>query len=75
MFLSLKTKLIALVPTESIGHAIQYIKSLLVDNSNLDNFWNYFNNTWLKKYEPSNWNINKVANDAKFLGRTNNSIE
>ncbi|KAF0986420.1 hypothetical protein HZS_6132 [Henneguya salminicola] len=68
-------KLVALVPTESINHTIQYIKSLLFDNSNLDIFFNYFNSTWLKKYEPSHWNINKVAYDTEFIGRTNNSIE
>ncbi|KAF0986299.1 hypothetical protein HZS_4815 [Henneguya salminicola] len=43
-------ELVALVPTDSINHTIQYIKLLLVDNSRLDNFWNYLNNTWLKKY-------------------------
>ncbi|KAF0989055.1 hypothetical protein HZS_8054 [Henneguya salminicola] len=60
-------ELVALVLTEIIGHVIQYIKSLLAVDSNFENLWNYYYNTWLKKYEPSNWDINKVTNDAEFI--------
>ncbi|KAF0988988.1 hypothetical protein HZS_2075 [Henneguya salminicola] len=67
---------VALVPTKSNIHAIQYIKSLYVNNSYLDNFWNYFNKTWIKKYEPSNRNIKKVANDAEeLINRLSDIIE
>ncbi|KAF0991017.1 LOW QUALITY PROTEIN: hypothetical protein HZS_932 [Henneguya salminicola] len=40
----------------SLQYRIQYIKTLTAVNGNQDRFWSYFENTWLKSYEPCLWN-------------------
>lgn len=48
-----------------------------------EEFWEYFQNTWLVMYDPSSWNINgcldtdtyKLDEEEILINRTNNPIE
>jgi hypothetical protein len=71
-----------LVPIEEIQEkAIPYIKSKIPHGphtSKLDAFWKYFFATWMKKYEPSLWNIHHIptnAEDDVLINRTNCGLE
>lgn len=52
-----------------IPQAINYIKSLTTQDKNLENFWNYFADTWLKRFPPTSWNTTEL-NLEDLVNRT-----
>jgi hypothetical protein len=51
--------------TDSVGHM-----------SKLNQFWNYFENTWMTSYDPKSWNVHDIVeNDTTIINRTNNPLE
>jgi hypothetical protein len=74
--------ILPLIPVEDIiTKGIPYIRSKIDEGDHTENiqlFWNYFTNTWLKKYNPEMWNINHVphgAEDDIIMNRTNCALE
>jgi hypothetical protein len=47
--------------------------------STRDNFWKYFNDTWLRSYDVNTWNIHHVLQteytEQIMVNRTNNALE
>jgi hypothetical protein len=42
----------------------------------LNRFWSYFENTWIRSYDPKTWNVHDVVeNEINFINRTNNPVE
>lgn len=67
-------QLLTVVPIEEINLAIQFIKTLTNDEENLSLFWDYFHNTWVKRFDPILWNFSNT-DDLDIVGRTNNALE
>ena len=71
--------MLPIIPIDEIPYAIDYIREKfeadLKDSirSKFDSFWDYFNKTWLKYYDPKTWNISE--NVAGVQQRTNNALE
>jgi len=69
------------IPIEDIaGKGIAYVRYTTNEGDyvkQLDIFWEYFTNTWLKKYDPNDWNVNGCYHDenAELINRTNNPLE
>lgn len=67
-------ELLTVIPSAEISFGIQYIKSLnTIDNDALL-FWTYFENTWMRIFNPSLWSLCNVE-DWEIAGRTNNALE
>jgi len=69
---------------DNIKNFIKIIKDKFKDEKcfkNLEKFFNYFNNTWLKKYNIEDWNIYNITLEAyknNFIDKlffTNNIVE
>lgn len=69
-----KIELITVVPIEEIHMALQFLQTLLVFQPELASFFNYFNSTWLNRFNPSLWSLSSV-NSYELAGRTNNALE
>ena len=68
--------ILPIVEIVDIPKAIQYIRAHFAEGSyqeHFSKFWRYFENTWCKKYDPTDWNISvlmKKDNVAEiFVGR------
>jgi hypothetical protein len=81
-------ELLTVLPVNQILQlGIPYIRqqtaALEAANPRLTQFWDYFVATWLKKYKPEDWNLNKVVaqsaptavQDFVCINRTNNALE
>ncbi|KAF0988605.1 hypothetical protein HZS_5745 [Henneguya salminicola] len=53
-----------------INQAIAYIPSLTTAEGILNQFWVYFNRTWMVRFPPSLWNI-----ADGMMNRANNALE
>lgn len=69
-----KIELITQIPIDQIVLGISFIKTFLVEDMNLAKFWNYFETTWLKRFDPSKWNVHSIE-DKDLANRTNNALE
>lgn len=70
-----KIELLTLIDCQDINLGIQFIKESTVPEFELTNFWNYFEHTWIKKFDSSIWNISNIKSNEDFKNRTNNPIE
>lgn len=81
-------ELLTVIPIEEIiQYGIPYIRSQMqIEEQShkglLDKFWTYFSDTWLKRYDPKDWNVHHLKqNQAEFnsddnlINRTNNPLE
>ena len=59
--------------------AVPYIRENFNEGDytpSFDAFWKYFLDTWMKKYNPEQWNINAFSNSTDdIINRTNNPLE
>ncbi|KII67378.1 hypothetical protein RF11_05144 [Thelohanellus kitauei] len=69
-----KIELLTVIPLEEISMAIRYLKEILPQTDTSTLFWQYFENTWIRRYDPSLWNISTV-DEYQISGRTNNCLE
>ncbi|KAF0985501.1 hypothetical protein HZS_3690 [Henneguya salminicola] len=69
-----KIELLTLISHCNIVKGIQYIKTLTTVDDNQGRFWVYFENTWLKMYEPC-LRDTYLLNDDDAANRTNNALE
>ncbi|KII62258.1 hypothetical protein RF11_09575 [Thelohanellus kitauei] len=54
--------------------AVRCLKEILPQNDTSALFWQYFENTWIRRYDPSLWNISSV-DEYQISGRTHNCLE
>jgi hypothetical protein len=73
---------LTIIPHDEIEtKGIPYVKNILgamenYDNDKWEEFWLYFDKTWMRVYTPSVWNITNVVDDVRDLSnRTNNPLE
>ncbi|KII62541.1 hypothetical protein RF11_08025 [Thelohanellus kitauei] len=66
-------ELLTLVPLYKISKAMEFIKSKTSKDNRRMTFWFYFENTWLKRFDPSIWNTS--TKKPQELIRTNNGLE
>jgi hypothetical protein len=75
--------LLTVIPVNEIKNiGIPFIRSVMEEDEAkypdlFKQFWEvYFNNTWLKRYDPNDWNIGSLRetlkSDIKIVNRTNN---
>ncbi|KAF0986982.1 hypothetical protein HZS_7176 [Henneguya salminicola] len=57
-----------------ISLGIKYIKIKTINDHDAILFWTYFQNTWIKKYNPTLLSLSNVE-DMEISGRTNNALE
>lgn len=67
-------ELLTIIPQNQISMAIEYIKTKLVHEESVDNFWIYFERTWLVRFPPSIWNTSEIP-QLDLINRTNNGLE
>jgi len=65
---------------DMIGKGIPYVRFMTNEGDyvkQLDVFWNYFTDTWMKKYDPKDWNVNGDFDEetVEIVNRTNNPLE
>lgn len=66
---------LVLIKRKHIKDAIEKIKSTpSLVSTRWNDFWKYFNKVWMKKFEPSLWNISNKE-DVDMSSYTNNCIE
>ena len=71
------------IPVEEIrDFGIPFVRSQMDESGRQqqwENFWRYFDTTWCKSYEPSDWNLHAITTrvDAEdiLINRTNNPLE
>ena len=71
------------IPVEVIrDFGIPYVRSQTDESGRQqqwENFWRYFDTTWCKSYEPSDWNLHaittRVDSEDILINRTNNPLE
>lgn len=67
-------ELLTFVRLDEITIGINFIKTKLVEDDNLDNFWRYFERTWMRRFLPELWNLSNKS-QLNIRGRTNNALE
>ena len=77
--------ILTVIPVEEIvPKGIPFIRAHFDEGEysrKFDQFWRYFQDTWINSYDPNNWNINAVINAQKespdqiMINRTNNPLK
>lgn len=75
--------ILTIVPvSEILIKAIPYIRAHFPEGAYKDafnQFWSYFEKTWMNRYDPASWNISHLLKDAEgrenLINRTNNPLE
>ncbi|KAF0990418.1 hypothetical protein HZS_7382 [Henneguya salminicola] len=67
-------ELLTLIPINEISLGIEYIKIKTINEYDAILFWTYFQNAWIKKYNPTLWTLCNIE-DMEIFGRTNNALE
>jgi len=65
---------------EIIGKGIPFVRSITNEGEEvhqMNSFWDYFIDTWLKKYDPKTWNVKAIDDEetVEVVNRTNNPLE
>ncbi|KAF0987414.1 hypothetical protein HZS_1986 [Henneguya salminicola] len=68
-------ELLTLVSINEMDIAINFIKSLSCNGLNLEQFWKYFQSTWINRFKHSLWNNRDITINEDSIGRTNNLLE
>ena len=74
-------KLLTQIPINEIPRGILYCRSKtdrLENMTQLNSFWTYFTDTWLRTYQPRDWNVSILATEdinVTVVNRTNNPLE
>ena len=70
-----KIEILTLIPPGDISIGISFIRSKIKNEDPIwNNFWEYFDKTWMQRFQPSLWNIESII-AKKDITRTNNALE
>ena len=71
--------ILTIVKKEDIPKSIKWLQAQIPNDStesNWKDFWSYFNDTWMKRYDFETWNISAIIeNEEEIRNRTNNALE
>ncbi|KAF0985679.1 hypothetical protein HZS_1988, partial [Henneguya salminicola] len=56
-----KIELLTVLPINEINLGIEYIKTRTAYQPELSTFWNVFSNTWLRRFNPTLWNLSNLS--------------
>ncbi|KAJ0399314.1 hypothetical protein P43SY_000153 [Pythium insidiosum] len=75
-----KLDVLTLVPEDEIlDKGVRFVRSMINETGKKrkwDQFWLYFERTWIQRFDPSIWNVHAMAaSDIPLVNRTNNPLE